>query len=141
MSRFRVHTNIALDYPANKSGKIYTSENIRSLFESPEFRAKIERCEIYGTFNYPMIDFPKNRISHVVRDAYISDDEEIMFQIETLDNEEGRSLNELLSSSEYSVLAKMVAKLSKVVVDGKLQVLDIKHVHMVKYEPTHLKKD
>jgi len=141
VSRFRVHTNIPLDFPANRSGKIYASNNIREIFQRQEFRERIEQGALFGTYNYPKLEFPKTRISHVVRDAFISDDMEIMFEIETLRNKGGRELARLLEQSEFSALAKMVARLSKVVVGGKIEVIDIPFVHMVKHEPSYLKKN
>lgn len=141
MNRFQVHTNIALDYPANRTGNIYTSTNIKTLFNNSKFRNKIAAGALYGTFNYPVLEFAKDKISHVVRDAFISDDMEIMFEIETLINDEGRALRDVLIQSEFGALAKMVAKLSKGNVDGKLKVLDIAHVHMVNYEPSYFKKN
>lgn len=144
MSQFKVHTNIALDYPAHRSGNIYTTENIKAIFERPEFLSRIANNALYGTFGCPVElynNFPKEMISHVVRKAYISDDMEIQFLIETLNNEAGKSLAKILEKSEFNAIAKMVARMSKTVVNGKFKVHDIVHVHMVKYEPINSKKD
>ena len=120
---------------------IYTSANIKSLLFEEKFRKKVKQGGIYGTYNYPVFKFPKVCISHIVRDAFISDDNEIMFEIETLDNDVGRSLAAALEESEYSVLAKIVAEQSKTIINGKINVIKILFVHMVKHEPSYLKKN
>lgn len=141
--RYKVHTNIALDYPASKSGYIYASDNVEDILTQSGFREKLKSKQLFGTFGNPLIKFPKEEISHWVCDAFISKDKEIMFEIETLDNEPGRRLSELLEKSEYAAIAKLVARLSKTVVNGKLTIYDIKHVHMVEYdyESFNVKKD
>jgi len=130
MSRFSIHTNIALDYPAYKSGYIYTSENIIELFTRPSFREKIRNRTICGSYNIVKLKISKEEVSHIVIDAFVTGDKEVMFSIETLQNDLGVEL-ELDLIAGKSVLGKVVTRLSNMIIDGKVKVCDIRYVHIV----------
>jgi len=128
--KLKVHTNIALDYPTCISGYIYTSKNIEKLFSNDKFKAKLKNRTIYGSFGNVSLEIPADQISHVVTNAIITNDREIIFEIETLDNVAGNYLAE--ESNKFNLLAKVVARLSSVIVGGKLTVHDIRYVHIIK---------
>ena len=143
MSRYKIHTNIALDYPAFRSGYIYTSDNIQKLFGHPKFKNKINKKLLFGSYNNVSMNFPVEQISHVVVDAFVSGDKEIMFEVATLNNDIGRELSSELETNPL-LLAKIVARLSNIVVGGKLKVYDIKYVHItdkVTNESTNTKEN
>lgn len=124
-----VHTNIPLDYPTAKNGFIYTTENITAILVNPEFQERIESGQLFGTFGKTELQIDPADASHVVRKAYVSEDGEIRFFVETLDNELG---NKLVSASKAgAIIAKMVARIDKTVVNGKLKLHDIRYVHIV----------
>lgn len=132
MGRYSIHTNIALDYPTIWTGSIYALSNIQELFDSEIFIDKIVNAELVGTVGFREIKkLPANLVSHVVVDAYVTEDKEIMFDIETLDVQAGRKLDIMLEKNADAYLAKIVATVdldkSK---DGIVNLVDIRYVHI-----------
>lgn len=132
MGKYSIHTNIALDYPTMWTGSIYASENVEELFSRVEFIDKIINEELVGTVGFREIKkLPANMVSHVVIDAYVTEDKEIMFDIRTLGGQAGRKLDILLEQDSTAYLAKIVATIdldkSK---DGIVNLVDIRYVHI-----------
>lgn len=132
MGKYSIHTNIALDYPTIWTGSIYASDNVEELFSRVEFIDKIINEELVGTVGFREIKkLPANMVSHVVIDAYVTEDKEIMFDIRTLGGQAGRKLDILLEQDATAYLAKIVATIdldkSK---DGIVNLVDIRYVHI-----------
>lgn len=132
MGTFDIHTNIPLDFPSPWTASIYKGSNIRKLFNSDAFIEKVVEGEVYGTVGFKSLKkIPASFISHTVVDAFISDTNEIMFRIETMDNKPGRLLNAMLSKNPLGYLAKMIAMIdTKKSVNGVQFLVDIKYVHI-----------
>ena len=132
MGNHSIHTNIALDYPTIWTGSIYSKSNIKELFESDNFVEKVLNEQVVGTIGFKEIKkLPSNLISHVVTDAYISDDNEIMFDIKTSDGQLGKKLDIMLEQNPSSYLAKIVATVDlDQCKDGVVNLIDVRYVHI-----------
>lgn len=133
MGKHSVHTNIALDYPTIWTGMIYSYENFKIILTRDDFIERVVSGELVGTYNFTRAnqELSPDAISHTVLDAYISPDNEVMFDIQTNDNQLGSELDRALINEPTTHLAKMVIITPDLrPANGIVIVKDLQYVHI-----------
>jgi hypothetical protein len=139
VSEYVISTNIILDKPHPKSGRIYLSEDIQLLLSNELFRYRLYHDRIFGAFGENWgagAVIPFSKVTHVVRDIFVADNNTLSCKIKPLSTRAGKELRELLikiEDEEVDYLAKFIIIGTQHEKDI-VRVTDIRYVHLQEAE-------
>lgn len=135
MSEYIISTNIVLDQPHPRSGRVYLSEDVQLLLSNDLFRYRLYHDRIFGSYGSKWgagAVIPFSKVTHVVRDIFIDNGNTLSCKIKPLNTRSGRELKELLKRiAEHA--PEYVAKFIIVGTQQEkdiVRVTDIKYVHL-----------
>lgn len=132
MQEHVVRTRFVLDKPHPKSGNIYTSENIKGLLGEESFQDRLHSNRIYGSVGgkeliKEMITYDK--VTHVVKNVFVTPDNEVAVLIRTLNKPSGDYLDKKLTEEPDRYIAQFVIMGSQD--ENKVVTIeDIRHIHI-----------
>lgn len=132
MAEHIIYTRFVLDQPHPKSGNVYTTNNFNELLVEESFQDRLHNNRIYGSVGgkeliKEVITYDK--VTHVVKDIFVTENNEVAVLIRTLNKPLGNYLSDKLSEEPDRYIAQFVIMGSK----NQNQVImvdDIKYVHI-----------